>query len=296
MDLRQLRFFVAIAEEKNFTRAAEKLHIAQPAVSVAIRNLEEQFGLSLFSRKGKKVGLTAEGEIFLGHARKILAKVQNAEQEMGEMHGLEMGQVRIGVPAQLGSYYFPPLLLAFKERYPGLRCGVYEYGTRRIGELLSRGALELGIVTTSTAPANLEVHPFLKEEMVACVPVGHPFARQSTVNYREFAAQPLVLFEKNYFHREVITQTSEHSGTMPSIAFETNLIPLIKFLVRKGVGITTLLRRVIEEESDLVGIPFAPPIAFELAIAWKKGASLSKANQAFVDFLLNHETGFQKGT
>ena len=83
MDLRQLRFFVAITEERNFTRAAEKLHIAQPAVSVAIRNLEEQLGLTLFSREGKKIGLTAEGEVFLGHAREILGKVQNAEREMG---------------------------------------------------------------------------------------------------------------------------------------------------------------------------------------------------------------------
>jgi DNA-binding transcriptional LysR family regulator len=294
MDLRQLRFFVAIAEERNFTRAAERLHIAQPAVSVAIRNLEEQLGLSLFSREGKKVTLTAEGEVFLGHAREILARVHNAEREMGEMRGLEMGQVRIGVPAQLGSYYFPQLLFAFKQRYPKLRCGVYEYGTRRIGELLSKGALELGVVTTSTAPADLEVRPFLQEEMVACVPADHPFARQATVSHQEFAAQPLVLFERNYFHREVISQTSEHSGTTPSIVFETNLIPLIKYLVRKGVGITTLLRRVIQEEPDLVGVPFVPPISFELAIAWEKDSSLSKANQAFVDFLLSQERVFQE--
>ncbi len=294
MDLRQLRFFVAIAEEKNFTRAALKLHIAQPAVSVAIRNLEDQIGLPLFNREGKKVSLTAEGQVFLGHAREILARVRNAAQEMGEMRSLEMGQVRIGVPAQLGSYYFPQLLLAFKQRYPRLRCGVYEYGTRRIGQLLSKGALELGVVTTSTAPADLELRPFLQEEMVACVPANHPFARQPGVSYQEFASQPLVLFEKSYFHREVISQTSEHTGTTPSIVFETNLIPLIKFLVRKGIGITTLLRRVIQEEPDLVGVPFIPPISFELAIAWKKGAFLSKANQAFVNFLLSHEGGFQE--
>ncbi len=293
MDLRQLRFFVAIAEERNFTRAAEKLHIAQPAVSVAIRNLEEQLGLTLFSREGKKIGLTAEGEVFLGHAREILGKVQNAEREMGEMRGLEMGQVRIGVPAQLGSYYFPQLLFAFKQRYPKLRCRVHEFGTRRIGQLLSQGALELGVVTTSTAPADLEVHPFLQEEMVACVPIDHPFARQTTVSHEDFAAQPLVMFERSYFHREVISQTSSQSGTPPNLAFETNLIPLIKHLVRKGVGITTLLRRVIEKEPDLVGIPFVPPISFELAIAWKKGVGLSRANQAFVDFLLNQKADFQ---
>ncbi|MBN1140652.1 MAG: LysR family transcriptional regulator [Deltaproteobacteria bacterium] len=294
MDLRRLRFFTAVAETENFTRAAERLHIAQPALSVAIRQLEEEIGLSLFSREGKKTLLTAEGKVFLEHARRILAAVRTAETQMGELRGLDQGEVRIGVPAQLGSYFFPALFVAFKRRHPRLRCSVFEYGTRRIGEMLCEGLLELGVVALDNPPAELEIHPFLEEEMVACLPAGHPLAAKAAVSYGDFAAEPLVLFEKSYFHREVIGQISAHAGAAPNVVFETNLIPLLKAMVRSGFGITTLLRMVVERDEDLVAIPFDPPIRFGLGIAWKRDSHLSLANRAFVDFLLEQKAFFKR--
>ncbi len=294
MDLRQLRFFAEVARLESFTKAAESLHIAQPAVSIAIRNLEAGLGVTLLNRQGKKVTLTAEGEAFLGHAREILARMLAAEREMQERRGLEKGEVRVGIPTQLGSYYFPRIFVDFKKRYPQLRFSVYEYGTRRIGELLAQGALELGVIVTQDAPENLEVHPFLQEEMVACVPLEHPFAGQAAVRHEEFAREPLVLFEEGYFHREVVAQVSRHAGVSPTIIFETNLIPLLKSLVREGFGITTFLRMVTHGDPDLAAVPFTPPISFELGIAWKKNTFLSQANRAFADFLLDRTRSWQE--
>ena len=286
MDLRQLRFFTEVARLESFTKAAESLRMAQPAVSIAIRALEEGLGVALFNRQGKKVALTAEGAAFREHAREILARVQAAEREMKERCGLLRGEVRVGIPTQLGSYYFPRIFVEFKKRYPHLRFSVYEYGTRRIRELLAQGTLELGVVVTQQAPSTLEVRPFLQEEMVACVPLGHPFAGKTSVTYEEFAREPLVLFEEGYFHREVIAQVSSHAGIAPTIVFETNLIPLLKSLVREGFGISTFLGMVIRGEPELAAVRFEPPISFELGIAWKKNSFLSQANRAFVDFLL----------
>ena len=251
MDLRQLRFFAEVARLESFTKAAASLHVAQPAVSIGIRNLEEGLGVALLNRQGKKVTLTAEGEVFLGHAREILARMRAAEREMQERRGLEKGEVQVGIPTQLGSYYFPRIFVDFKKLYPQLRFSVYEYGTRRIGELLAQGELELGVIVTQDAPENLEVRPFLQEEMVACVPLGHPFAAKASIRHEEFAREPLVLFEEGYFHREVIARVSSYAGVSPTITFETNLIPLLKALVREGFGITTFLRMVTHGDPDL---------------------------------------------
>jgi len=286
MDLRPLRFFIEIVEQGNFTRAAERLHIAQPAISVAIRKLEDELGVALLNRSEKVICPTPEGEVFLQHAREVLAQVTAAERAVADLRGLRRGEVCIGIPAMLGSYYFPDLLIGFKQRYPQLRLSVREHGTRTVQRMIAAGELELGITVTHGIPESIEVHPFRKEEMVACVPSHHPLASRQSLRYEEFAREPLVLFKEGYFQREMIAQAIAQGGPQPEITFETSLIPLIKAAVRRDVGITALLRIVIARDPDLVAIPFDPPVLFEIGIAWKKRSYLSRAHRVFIDYLL----------
>lgn len=179
MDLRQLRFFTEIARTGNFTRAAERLRIAQPAVSVAIKRLEEELDLVLFNRQDKRVTLTAEGEIFLEHARGILDGIKAAELEMADLHGLNKGEVRIGIPPMLSAYFFPSILCDFAKRYPHLHLSVSGEGAWRIQQMISQGELDMGVIAGRNVPDTLEARHFLREEVVVCVPTDHPFARQS---------------------------------------------------------------------------------------------------------------------
>ncbi len=118
MDFKQLRYFHEIVRLGSFTRAAEALYVAQPAVSVAIRKLEAELDLTLFHRNDRKVTLTDEGARLLPHAQRILQAVSDAQLEMQELKGLTQGMVRVGIPGMLGSYYFPPILMAFRHRHP----------------------------------------------------------------------------------------------------------------------------------------------------------------------------------
>jgi len=286
MDLKPLTIFLAVAEAGSFTRAAAKLRLAQPAVSIAVRKLEEELGVPLFNRRDRRVTLTAEGEVLRRHARTILGEVRTARAAIDEMRELARGEVNIGIPTMLGSYYFPDLIVGFVREHPQLQFSVREHGTRTIQKMLGEGELDLGIVVTDSVPDTLEVRPFLQQEMVVCVPPQHPFARQSRVTFAEFARQPLVLFKEGYFQREVIARVSRQASLPQRVVFETNLLPLIKQLVRKGIGITTLLEMVFADDPELVAVKFEPSIRFELGIAWKKNAFLSQANRRFVEFFL----------
>ncbi|GAA0696969.1 LysR family transcriptional regulator [Marinobacterium maritimum] len=294
MDLRNLRYFLTVAEQGGFTAAAEQLHIAQPAVSMAIRKLEQQLDLPLFDRQGKQVRLTDEGEVLLRHARTILQAADDAEREMRELHTLERGEVRVGIPSMLGSYYFPPILMAFHHRYPGIRLEVVEAGTRKLQQMIHRGEIDMGVIVTDIPPEDLETQCFLHDQMMAILPADHPQAEADSMDYEAFFAEELVLFKEGYFHREVIDRISQEAGLPPRISFEANLIPLIKQIVSHGYGITTLLKMVVADDPSLVAIPFTQPVWLKLSLAWRKGHRLSRANQTFVDLVLEQAAPIER--
>lgn len=286
MDLKQLRYFHEIARLGSFTRTAASLHVAQPAVSVAIRKLETELDLMLFHRQDRRVSLTDEGEHLLPHAQRILQAVDDAYLEMQELKGLHRGEVRVGIPGMLGSYYFPPILMAFRHRYPHLNLQVVEGGTWQLQKMLENAELDLAIITDEFVPPELEARAFLREEMRVIVPQEHRFAQQQQVSLADFFTEELVMFRPGYFHRKIIDRLANDNGFQPQIGFETNLLPLIKSIIKQGFGISTLLTMVVREDPELIDLPFAEPVWLDLCIAWRKEGYLSQANQAFVEFVL----------
>ena len=290
MDNRQLQIFYSVVKEGSFTKAANALHMAQPAVSIAIRKLEQELGASLLSRSDRKVTLTAEGARLLVHAEKILRQFQQAVQEITELTNLQSGQVRLGTPAMLGSYYLPEKIAAFRKLHPNIDVQISGEGTRRSQQLILSGEIDMGVITMDNIPEALEVHSLLeKEEVIACVSPRHRFAKRKSLDFASFVKEPLVVYREGYYLRELVGRLSAAQGIEPKIAVETDLLRLMVTLVREDLGLGFCLRRLAEQEPELVGIPFKEPIYFELGIAWKRNQYLSKANRCFVDFLLQGE-------
>lgn len=288
IDPRWLRQFMAVAHTGNITRAAEQLHLAQPAVTMTIKKLEQQLGLVLFERHQGRLHLTAEGKRLSEHSARILAALTLAEQDMHALHNLEAGEITIGIPSMLGSFYFPPLLMAFKHRYGGLSIRVEEAGTQIVLDHLLSGRLGLGIVLTSDLPAGLCGLPLLREEMVAVVARDHPHAGQPSIRLQDFLNEELAVFRHGFYHREYIDDMARKLGIEPRIGFESNLIPLLKAVVRQGFAVTSFLRMVVESDADLVPISFETPYFLDLCLAWPKDRRLSRAEQAFIDFIQQH--------
>jgi DNA-binding transcriptional LysR family regulator len=285
MDIKPLRYFLAIAKNASFTRAAEQLNVAQPAVSMAIKKLETELGLTLLHRADRKISLTDEGKRLLLHAEKIIQATDDALLEMNELRGLNQGEVRVGIPSMLGSYYFPPILMAFRHRHPTINLKVIEGGTWQLQKMLEDGELDLSVIVAETLPEGLETHRLLKEEMRVTVAKDHPFSQLESITPDAFFDEELVMFKEGYFHRRVVDRLAREAGKSPKIGFETNLIPLIKSITQQGFGVSTLLSMVVEGDDQLISRPFNPPIWLDLGIAWRKGAYLSQANQAFLDFV-----------
>jgi DNA-binding transcriptional LysR family regulator len=286
MELRQLRAFVEIVREGSFTRAAERLRIAQPAVSMAIRKLEEELELTLLNRQDKRVSPTAEGEVFLRHAERILDNCAAAQTEMAELRGLNRGEVRVGIPPMMSSYYFPRVIREFRERYPDLRLSVYGDGAARIQRMIARGEIDMGVIAGGKIPEGLRSRRFLREEIVACLPEGHPLAGRPGLRLEEFLCEPLVLFKEGYYMRELMDELIRETDIEPRVVFETNLFSLVRSLVKEGLGISTFLRMVVSGDPELAAVSFDPPLHLDLHIAWKADGYLSRADRAFVDFLL----------
>ena len=184
MDLRKLEIFIAVAQLKSFSQAALALHMAQPAVSIAVRKLEESLNTQLFDRSGRKVELTAEGHNLLSRAQHIMAEVEDLNRSMGAMNDLLEGELRIACPSMLATYFLPDLLSEFLTTHPGLKASVTQAGTTRVEQMLLEDDIELGVTTFQDSPnlAELELVPLLKEQMVLCVGNQHPWSGRRRID------------------------------------------------------------------------------------------------------------------
>ncbi|GAB2661248.1 LysR family transcriptional regulator [Vibrio panuliri] len=286
MDSKHLKHFVTVADFGHFTQAAAALHIAQPALSISIKKFEQQLGMTLFRRSERKVELTDEGKVLYKHAKRVLQQIDDAKLAMDELKGLEKGEVRLGAPSMMGSYFFPQVLMAFKSRYPNLKLTLVEAGISTIRKMLLNGELDIGVINQNAdLPDDLETDHLLRSEMVAVVGKEHPFAEKDSVSFAEFFAQDLVMFKDGYFHRDYLEEQARQHQLELDCSFETNLLPLILSIVRREFAITALLELVTQHEADIVGIPFEHPVKMELALAWRKGGYLSIAERTFIEFV-----------
>ncbi len=286
MDLRQLQVFVEIVTQGNFTRAAERLHIAQPAVSMTIRKLEEELDLVLLNRTEKQVSLTTEGETLLKHAERILDDFSIAATEMAELKELTRGEVRIGISPMMSAYYFPHIIGAFRERFPELSLVVNGEGAGRVQRMIVKGELDMGVIAKPERVEGIDYQHFLREEIVACLPANHPCAGNSNISMREFLHHPLILFKEGYYMRELIDGFLVEEKLRPNIVFETNLFTLVRTLIKQQLGSSTFLRMAVTDAPDMAVLPFDPPLYIDLFIAWKSQRYLSRANRAFIEVLL----------
>ena len=271
MELRQLEYFQMASRLKNITRAAERLRVSQPNITVAIKKLEAELGIQLFDRSQKQLSLTPEGAVFLTRIELALRNIQDAVLEVNDYEPLQKGTIKIGIPSMIGAYLFPKIFSSFQKKYSHLDVYLYEEGSMRIREQLERDELDFGIVILSNAAASLQTLPMAKSQIVACLPEQHPLAKKKAVSLL----------------RKLLLDTFKQENITPDIVLESNQIETIKGLIASGAGIAFLLDFIVEETPGIVTLPFDKPVFVDVGLAWKKDRYVSKAAQAFIDFCQN---------
>ena len=284
MELRQLEYFQMASRLRNITRAAERLRVSQPNITVAIKKLENELGIQLFDRSQKQLALTPEGEVFRSRIELALRNIQDAVLEVNDYKQLQKGTIKIGIPPMMGAYLFPRIFSNFQRQYSHLDVYLYEEGSMTIRSQLERDELDFGIIIISDIAPPLKVLPMSRNQLMACVPSNSLLAAKDSISSQDIAASDIIMLKEGSYLRELIHQKMSADNITPNIMLESNQVITIKGLVSNGVGIAFLLDFVAENSPGIRALPLEDPVFVDIGLAWKKDRYVSKAAQSFIDF------------
>ncbi|WP_316434715.1 LysR family transcriptional regulator [Klebsiella pasteurii] len=295
IELRHLRYFIAVAEELHFGHAAARLNISQPPLSQQIQILEQQIGARLFARTNRSVSLTEAGRQFLADSRQILTQVDDAAARAARLHQGETGELRIGFTSSAPFIKaVSDTLSTFRRRYPDVHIQTRETNTREQIVPLNEGALDLGLMRNTQLPETLIWERVLREPLLAMVPRDHPLASQPRVSLRELAREPFVFFDPHVgtgLYDDILGLLRRYDLT-PTIAQEVGEAMTIIVLVAAGLGVSILpasFRRV--QLSEMCWLPIEEQDAVsEMWLVWSKHHEQGQAARRFRESLLASTT------
>lgn len=287
MELRHLRYFEAVARHSHVTRAAAELHIAQPALSKQISQLEQELGVALFDRVGRNVRLTEAGEALLPHARAVMAQVEAARAEMAERIGLRRGRATVGTPPTVGTQLLPAVLAAFNRQYPGIELRLHESGVQTLLDLLETGLTDVAVVTLPVEDEHLTVVPLFTEEMVVAVWKGHQFAGREEVEIKQLQQEPWVLSPENYELREATLSACATAGFTPRVVLDGGETDTLLRFVAAGIGVALVPRLAVNGTRELTTLRVVDQrLTRTLGIVWRGDRVASPAARALREFLV----------
>jgi DNA-binding transcriptional LysR family regulator len=287
MELRQLRYLVTLAEERHFTRAAAREHIAQPALSQQIRRLEQEVGLALVERTTRRVGLTAAGHLLLVRARRILAEVDAAGEEMQALSGVQTGHVFIGAIHTMGPIDLSVALGEFHRRHPGVELTVRDQSSEELAEMLRVDELDLAFlsVTGRIESEGLGLYQLVSEELVVIVPRDHPLGARRRIRMAELAAERFITYRPGARLRELLLSSAHDAGFEPRIALESNESGLIRRLVARRLGVAIVPRSDAAGAGTELSVAtlVEPAVRRDITLAWRAGRRHTPAAAEFLE-------------
>ena len=282
MELRHLRYFVALAECLSFTRAAERAHVTQSTLSHQIRQLEEEIGQPLFDRIGKRVMLTEAGETFLGYASKALLEVDHGLSHLMRAGDQLSGEVRVGATGTFNIGFVPECLAIFLKRNPTVKVTVDELAGDAIAQRLIEQSLDVGIAYQPSDPTHLWFEPLYTEEMVLVVSPRHPLAQRKRVRMVELHRQSLVLLPRSFTTRTMLDDCFRAAGVEPVVAAEMNTIAPMLGLVARTQLAAIVSQHAVAPRDDVKVIPLESPTPVRTpGMLWKRDAKQSAAVRSF---------------
>ncbi|MEO8921575.1 MAG: LysR substrate-binding domain-containing protein [Caldimonas sp.] len=287
MELRHLRYFVALADCLSFTRAAERVHVTQSTLSHQIRQLEEEIGQTLFERIGKKVVTTEAGELFLGFASRALREVDQGIAMLKPDAGGLTGKVRIGATHTFNIGLIPECVALFLARHPTVQVRVDELSADEIGTRLHAGELDLGIAYRPNGPTDLWFEPLYNEEMVLVVADSHPLAGRKRIRMVELHQQRLVLMSDYFATRTLLEECFKASGAEPVVVAEMSTIaPMLGLVQRTQIGSIVATNAIPAGMTGLKLIPLESPTPVRTpGILWRLGGRQPTPVQSFAVIL-----------
>ena len=255
---RQVRYFLAVAEQESFTRAAEALHVSQPALSQQVRLLEESLGVQLFDRTGRTTRLTDSGEVYLQYVRRASQEFLEAKRALHDVDDLSRGSLRVAVTPTFTTYLVGPLVEAFHSRYPSISLNLREISQEHMENLLLSDEIDVGIAFSGTPIADLDLDSLLVETLALVVRAGHPLASERSVGLDALSAESLVLLSAEFATRDQIDRFCRQHSIQPRVQIEVNSISAVVEIVRRTSLSTLLPATIAFAHKDLKAIALDP--------------------------------------
>lgn len=292
MDLRHLRLFCEIVDQRSFSLAAEAVHITQPAASLQVRSLERELGVQLLDRSGRDVATTDAGEVLYRHARQIIDHGEQIRVEIMNLSELMGGRVTIGASTGPGEHLLPGLIAEFKRDHPAVDVSLRVTDSHEVIDRVLDRELELGVVGAVTSHRELAVVPFARDEIVVVCAPDHPWAGRDEVTFDEFLHEPLIVQQQGAGIRAVVETALRERGVKPAelaVFLELGLNESVKHAVMAGAGVTYLSKFAAATEianGSLAAVRVADfRIMRDFSVVYARSRTRSKAVEAFLSFL-----------
>lgn len=295
MDLRSLRYFVAVVDHQGFSRAAAQLHVTQPTVSKMIAQLEQSLDLVLLERVGKRFTLTDAGAVVLARGRALLAMHEELNVELADLQQLRRGELRLGVTQQ-AHQPLAPLLAAYHRQHPDIELKLFEGGTQSIESDLRNGTLEMGSLLDYAGNAHIwqkfDAFPLVRSPLCLLAPADSTWRGRKSVALRELADSPFIFYGESFALNDIVADACARAGFQPKVSGRSGQWDFVASLVRLGVGIAILPKLfcdTLPRGQFTVATLAEPALEWKLMLAWRRGAHLSFAARAWLDLVRQPE-------
>lgn len=272
MEFRHLKYFQAVAEELSFSRAAKRLHIAQPALSRSMQQLESEIGVTLIDRRRRAIQLTASGVVLLRDCQLLFERVEDTLRRVRHAASGGTGELRLGYIGPPTQSFLGPLLRQFRDANPGVIVSLEERTPERVWEMVAKGRLSVGLTRPVLAheALGLESLQLFEETLCAAVPADHPFAAMPTISWKDLAEKPLILLARREGagSHDAILASCRKAGFAPRIAHTPSVISTILRYVEFGDGIGVVPESITPESDEVRLIPLQPRATIPLVMVW----------------------------
>ncbi|SCY60678.1 DNA-binding transcriptional regulator, LysR family [Lysinibacillus sp. TC-37] len=283
VEIRHLHYFMAVCEELHFTKAAEKLGISQPTLSQQIRVLEDELGMPLFDRIGKKIVVTEAGSLLFSYATEMLTTLQNVKDAINDLQELQRGQISVGIMPSDLDYRITQLVIDFHQKFPKVKLMIL--ASIDIMRQVLENEVDIGIGTNVEPDDRLVIIPLRREEYVLTVSQEHPLANQTAITIAELKGLPMVMYPEGFFGREIVEEAVKKHGFQLHSILETSSVTSIMNLVRANIGATVQPYHLIQQINDptlcSIRISDGAP-SRSLSIIYRVDRYVSQATTAFI--------------
>ena len=285
MTYNQLLYFVTTVKYNSITKASNKLFVTQPAISLAIKTLEQEFHTTLFERHNNQLILTDSGKFLYEEALNLIKEFNNLETNFNKYIS-ENATLRIGVPPMIGTILFPQIFSEYSIKNKNVKLKTTEFGSYGLIEALKNNEIDLAITSTKNIDdKDIESYVVKQTELVYSIKKDHPFSNKKTITIEDIKNEPIVLLKEDSYQYMIINERFKEAGIKPNIILNSNQLSTIKQVLLYNTAGAFMFKEIIENDSELIGIPLDRPIKIDILLLWHKNKSNDMTINNFIDFI-----------